>query len=385
MSRRAWFLLSVTAALVGFGLVLLYSATAARCEQGRIADPLFFFRKQLLWGALSVAAMLAASRVPTETWSRLRWPLVGLTFLLLGLVLLPGMGRSGNGAQRWLEVAGMSLQPSELAKVALALGLCSFAAADPARLRSFVRGFLPAFGILAAACAMIAKQPDVGTALFLAVVLGLTLFTAGVRLVHLAPAVLVAGLVGGIAISRMPHVRARIETYRNPSQDPMRKGLQVRQSLIALGSGGLWGEGLGRSVQKMYYLPEVHADFLFPVIGEELGFAGTAGVLALYLLLGVAGWGIARRAPTRFGFLFATSMTWLIMIQAAINVAVVTASVPAKGIPLPLLSAGGSSMFFTMVGIGILARIANEGEGAECAQSSSPAEAPADICIPASR
>jgi len=386
VSRRAWFLVSVVAALIGLGLVFLYSATAARCENARLADPLFFLRRQLISVLVAVGAMIVASRIPTAAWGRLRWPLLLFTFLLLGLVLVPGIGRgkSGHGAQRWLDIAGFSLQPSEMAKLTLALFLCG-TAADAERLRSFFRGFLPTFGILLLACALIARQPDVGTAIFLALVMGLTLFAAGLRFVHLAPCALLAAVGGWLVVGRMGHVRARIDTWLNPDAQPLTSGLQVKQSLIALGSGGLWGEGLGRGIQKLYYLPEVHADFIFPVIGEELGFSGTMGILALYLLLGASGWSIARRAGTRFGFLFSCAMTWLILIQAAFNVAVVTASVPAKGIPLPFVSHGGSALIFTMIGIGILIRVANEGEGEKCAVSSSPGGEPAVTCIPASR
>lgn len=387
MSRQAWFLLSVVVSLVAVGLVFLYSATAIRCDQARIADPLFFFRKQLVWAIVSFAAMFVAAQIPTKVWMKSKWALLAVTFVLLALVFVPGVGveRGWNGARRWLHVSGWVLQPSELAKLALAVFLCAYAAENPERLRSFFRGFLPSFGVLGAACAMIAIEPDVGTAGFLALVFGLLLFTSGVRLVHLAPAVLVVGTVAGVFLYRnMQHVQARIATYQNPDLDPLGKGLQVKQSLIALGSGGMWGEGLGRSTQKLYYLPEVHADFLFPVIGEEMGYVGSLGVLLLYVLIGVAGWRIARRAATPFGFLFSSVVTWIIMLQAAMNVAVVTSTVPPKGIPLPLMSFGGSSLFFTLIGVGILVRIANEGER-ECSASSLPVEAPADICIPASR
>ncbi len=163
-------------------------------------------------------------------------------------------------------------------------------------------------------------------------------------------------------ITQMSHVQSRISTWLHPEADPLGQGHQVTQSLIALGSGGLWGEGLGQGTQKLFFLPEVHADFLFPIIGEELGFAGTLGILGLYVLLGFAGWRISKRASSPFGFLLSFALTTHILLQAAINIAVTTALVPAKGIPLPLLSYGGSSLLFTMVGIGILVRIAGEEE-----------------------
>jgi len=377
-------LVSVVASLLAIGLVVLYSATAIRCDQLKGGDALFFFRKQLLWTALSAGALLLAMRIPISWWSRSKIPLLALTVALLALVLIPGVGTAKKGASRWFEVAGWSLQPSELAKLTVIAFLCAFASEAPDRLRSFFRGFLPCFGALAVVCGLIARQPDAGTAAFLGGVGAMTLFVAGIRLRHLVPALLAGGAVGGwFVYSHFGHVRDRLQVWLHPESAPIDKAHQLKQSLIALGAGGWWGKGLGAGTQKLYYLPEVHADFLFPILGEELGFVGTIGVLLLYLTLGAVGWKIARRSSTPFGFLFALGISGLILFQAAMNIAVVTGMVPTKGIPLPFLSSGGSALLFAMIGIGILLRIDREGE--RCAGSSWPEGAPEAISTPALR
>jgi cell division protein FtsW len=229
---------------------------------------------------------------------------------------------------------------------------------------------------------MIIVEPDVGTAVFVAAVMTTMLIVAGVRAVHLVPCIVVAGsLAAYYAMTHTEHVRARLEAWLHPERDPLGKGHQILQSLMALGSGGWLGDGIGRGTAKLYFLPEAHSDFIFPVIGEELGFVGTLAILLMYAGLGAAGYRIMHRAKDRFGFLLAFSLTTYIILQAAMNVAVVTAAIPTKGIPLPLLSAGGSSVVFTLAGIGMLVSIANatergacpEGESASCSPAAAPA------------
>jgi cell division protein FtsW len=237
-------------------------------------------------------------------------------------------------------------------------------------------------------CGLILVEPDVGTAIFVALVMGLMLLSAGLRVTHALP-VFVSAL-GGLAyyaVTHTEHVMARLQGWLHPELDPQGKGHQIPQSLMALGSGGWTGMGLGRGLSKLYYLPEVHSDFIFPVIGEELGFVGAAAVLLLYAALAAVGYRIAFRARDRFGFLLSFSLTSYIILQATINVAVVTAAIPTKGIPLPFVSAGGSCLLFTMGGMGMLARVANETERGACGEripeSSSPEAAPAVTSSPA--
>jgi cell division protein FtsW len=383
MSRDAALLFVVVLALVAIGLVMLYSATGVTAEKSpRYQDGEYFLKRQLAWAAVSVPCMLLLSRVPYRVWERGRWVILGVTVVALVLVFVPGVGAKINAARRWIRLGGFYVQPSEMAKIGIAVFLAAFAAADPERLKRFFRGFLPACLILGGVAGLILVEPDVGTALFITLVMGLMLLVAGVRIFHGVPvAVAGAGLVAFYALTHTGHVERRLAEWGT--------GYQVTQSLVALGSGGWTGEGLGRGRSKLYFLPEAHSDFIFPVLGEELGFVGAACTLLLYAALGILGYRIMRRAPDRFSFLLSFALTTYIILQAAVNVAVVTAAVPTKGIPLPFVSAGGSSLLFTTAGVGILAGIANAAEGEPCRAeggraSCLPAEAPAVTSSPAS-
>lgn len=389
MSRNAVIVVGLALALVAVGAVMLYSATAVMAEKSaRYADSTWFLKRQLVWVLLGIAAMIVTARVPISFWERWRVPVLIGALALLGLVFVPGVGASLNGARRWIRVAGFFFQPSEAAKIAIAVFLAGFAAKDPERMKKFLRGFVPAFATLGLCCGMIIVEPDIGTSVFVAVVMTLMLVVSGVRAVHLAPCMAVAGgLIAYYGLTHTEHFLIRWENWLHPEKDPRGKGLQILQSLMALGAGGWTGEGLGRGTAKLYFLPEAHSDFIFPVIGEELGFIGTVAVLMLYVGLGFGGFRIMFRAKDRFGFLLAFSITTYIILQAAMNVAVVTAAMPTKGIPLPFVSAGGSSVLFTLAGVGMLVSIANasergtwrEGESASC----SPAAVPAVTSSPA--
>jgi cell division protein FtsW len=389
LSRNAVVLVVLVLALTAFGLVMLYSATAVTAEKSpRYQDDAHFLKKQLVWVLLSTLAMIGTAFVPYRTWARWRLPILLLTVIVLCLVFVPGVGAKINAANRWVHAGGLYLQPSEAAKLGVAIFLCGFAAVDPDRLRKFFRGFVPAFLVIGLVSGLIVIEPDIGTAIFVATVMTLTLVVAGVRLTHLLPAVAVAGiLVAYYALKHTEHFRARMLTFQHPELDPLGKGHQITQSLIALGSGGWTGLGLGRGVSKLYFLPEAHSDFIFPVVGEELGFLGAIGMILLFLALGLVGYRIMLRAQGRFAFLLSFAITTYIILQAAMNVAVVTASMPTKGIPLPFVSAGGSSVLFTMVGVGILVNIANASERGPCPEgefeSCSRAAAPAAMSSPA--
>ena len=379
MSRDSVTLVGIVVALISIGLVMLFSATAVMAEQSaRHQDATHFFVRQLVWVVLAFAAMVVASRVPHTFWMRRRGWILGATLILLALVFVPGLGAEINRARRWIHAGGMFLQPSEVAKIGIAIFLCGFAAANPERFRSFFRGFLPACASVSVVCGLILIEPDVGSSLFIGLVMGLTLLVAGVRLRHALPAFIVVGTaMSWWAMTHTEHVRVRFQAYLHPELDPMGKGHQIIQSLTALGSGGLTGVGLGRGSSKLYFLPEAHSDFIFAVIGEELGFLGSSAVVVLYLALGLVGYRIMRRAPDRFSFLLSFALTSYIILQAAINVAVVTAAIPTKGIPLPFVSAGGSSMLFTMVGVGLLVAISNAAEREGECESYLPVAAPA--------
>lgn len=390
MSRDAVLLVILVLALVAVGAVMLYSATAVTAEKSaKFQDGSYFLKRQLLWAFLGVGAMIVAARVPYRMWDRWRLTILLGSIILLCLVFVPGVGAEINRARRWIRAGSWFLQPSEAAKVGIAVFLAGFAAADPERLRRFFRGFVPACLTLAAVCGLILVEPDIGTAFFVALVMGLMLFLAGVRMAHVLPIALAGALlVGYYALTHTEHFQARWESYWHPERDPLGKGHQPLQSKMALGAGHWTGVGLGSGTSKLYYLPEVHSDFIFAVIGEELGFVGAVAVLLLYLAFGAVGYRIMRRAPDRFGALLSFALTTYIILQAAMNVAVVTVCVPTKGIPLPFVSAGGSSLLFAMAGVGMLVSVSNASERGECREgesgSCSPAAAPAATSFPAS-
>jgi cell division protein FtsW len=389
MSRNAVIVIALSLMLVAVGVVMLYSATAVMAEKSpKYSDSTWFLKRQLVWVLLGIAAMIVTARVPYTFWDRWRTPVLMGALILLGLVFVPHVGVSLNAARRWIRVGGFFFQPSEAAKIAVAVFLAGFAAKDPERMKKFLKGFVPAFATLGLCCAMIIIEPDIGTSVFIAAVMTCMLVVSGVRAAHLAPCIVVAGcLASYYAVTHTEHVMARLHTYQHPEADPLGKGHQILQSLIALGSGGWAGEGLGRGIAKLYFLPEAHSDFILPVIGEELGFVGTVSMVLMYMTLGFFGYRIMVRAKDRFGFLLAFSLTTYIILQAAMNVAVVTAAIPTKGIPLPFVSAGGSSVLFTLAGVGMLVSVANasergtcpEGDGASCL----PAAAPAATSSPA--
>ena len=389
MSRNAVIVIGLSLALVAVGVVMLYSATAVMAEKSaKYNDSTWFLKRQLVWVLLGIAAMIITARVPYQFWDRWRAPVLLGALALLGLVFVPHVGVSLNAARRWIRVGGFFFQPSEAAKIAIAVFLAGFAAKDPERLRKFLKGFVPAFATLGLCCAMIIVEPDIGTSVFVALVMTLMLIVAGVRAVHLVPCVAAAGvLVAYYAMTHTEHFRVRFEAWWYPERDPLGKGHQIIQSLMALGAGGWTSDGLGRGTAKLYFLPEAHSDFIFPVIGEELGFVGTTCILLLYAALGFGGYRIMRQARDRFGFLLAFALTTYIILQAAMNVAVVTAAMPTKGIPLPFVSAGGSSVLFTLAGVGMLVSVANASERGTCPQgdgaSCSPGAAPAVTSFPA--
>lgn len=369
MERSRNAVLGLVLALLGFGVVMIYSSSGILAErQSRFGDGLFFVRKQFIWVGLSLIVLLASSWMPARFWRRSAPWLFLLSLALLAGVLVPGIGTKLNGARRWFRFGDVGLQPSEMAKLSLVMFLGWLLDRDPERMRSFLRGTLPTMGALAMTCALVVMEPDVGTAVFLGTVSTLLLFGAGLRFWHTLPPALVAvpllgwALSTGILAERFPHLEARIKVFLDPGADPLGKGYQVGQSLIALGSGGAWGAGLGLSKQKLLFLPEANTDFIFAVVGEELGFAGSVTLLAAFLVLLWRLRQLSVGASRPFGHFVALGVMLLLGLQAAMNVGVVTASLPNKGIPLPFVSFGGSSLVFTCLAVGVALAATREEE-----------------------
>ncbi|KAF0246672.1 MAG: cell division protein [Planctomycetota bacterium] len=357
-------------ALCALGTVMIYSASAPAAD--RLTGDVV---KHLFWLGLGLCAFAAASVVEVRKFEQAAPWIFGGALALLVAVLIPGIGSEVNGARRWFRAGDLSFQPSELMKIGLPVFLAWYLGRDPERARSFKRGFLPAAGAIALAVGLTAIEPDLGTAALLAIAGSCVAILGGVRLLHAIPcalAVLPVAAVG--AYFKFQHAQERIFVFLNPDADPLGRGYQIKQALIALGSGGTCGAGLGMSRQKLFFLPEKHTDFIFSIVGEELGLVGTLGVIGLFLFLLWHGRAIARRCPSAFGALAAAGMLASVGFQAAMNIAVVTASMPTKGISLPFLSFGGSGLFFTLAAMGFVISAGREpAEAQPSPASASPA------------
>jgi len=339
--------------LLGIGLVMVAStAPASNPAQAR-----YLVLKHTLWLAASLVALLLTYSVDYHRLRPFTVPL--LLASLASLVAVLFVGATVNGAKRWFRVGELSLQPSEFCKLALCLYMADFLAREQERIKTFFKGFVQPMLIMGVAFVLILREPDFGTALLIAMVTFGMLYVAGIRMIHVVPAAIASAPLLVYIAMRMPHVWQRIVTFLNPWAEPQGAGYQIVQSLIALGSGGLTGLGLGNSRQKLLYLPEANSDFVFAIIGEELGLVGAATVVALFALLFWCGLKVARRAPDLYGSLLAFGITFTIGLQAVVNIAVVTCSAPTKGIALPMVSAGGSALVATMAALGLLMNVAS--------------------------
>nr|MBA2600325.1 putative lipid II flippase FtsW [Actinomycetota bacterium] len=358
-------LIGLTAcALVVVGLVMILSASSVS-SFATYGSSFWFFKKQLLWVAMGAVGLLVASRFDYRKLAGAGYLAYALAVLLLIVVLVPGVGVSVGGSARWIAIGPIQFQPSEMAKLALVLfGAEVFARKKESTFGDFSHAMLPMIPAIAVLGLLIMMQPDLGTTLIIGNIGMSLLFVAGARLRHLVPVGLAGATVALAAAFSADYRRARILAFVDPWADPLNTGYQTIQSLIALGSGGWFGVGLGASRQKWMYIPNAHTDFIYAILGEEMGLLGTLSVLALFAFLTYMGVRTARRAPDRFGMLLAAGITVWISLQALINIGAVTASLPITGVPLPLVSFGGSSLVITLIAVGMLANIALQGERA---------------------
>ena len=352
-------LFTATLCLLAAGAVMVYSASSARTLLEGQGDGTMYLVKYLGFGAVGLVVMQLLARGGLELLPRFTPALLGFSFALLVAVKVPGIGIEINGARRWLGVGPLQFQPSELMKLALVLYAAGLLATTPARLKTVQGVTGPLLLVAGAAMLLIASQPDLGTSLVIAFTLGSLLLVAGIPL----------GLIGKIAgigvvlvmlfILVEPYRAARLTAFMNPWAHADSVGFQSVQGQIALGSGGFFGVGLGESVQKVFYLPEAHTDFILAVIGEELGIAGVCGLLFLYGLIGYAGLRTAKTAATRYAQLLAAGLTALIMCQALLNVFAVLGIAPLTGVPLPFISSGSSSLLVLLATMGLLLNVAS--------------------------
>ena len=356
-------LVLVTLGLVAFGLVMVYSASSARAALAA-GDPAYYLKRQAVYACVGLAALAVLARVDFRRLRHVAAPLVVASVCLLAAVLV--VGKEVNGARRWLPLGAIDFQPSELAKLALALWLAALLASrrPPRTLGELAR---PIGLVVGLSCALILVEPDLGTAIVIAIMAGATLVVSGTPLRVLAGAGGITVAVVLAAIWLEPYRRARVFSFLDPWSDPQGAGFQTVQAMIALGSGGLFGVGLGESVQKIYYLPEASTDMIFAIVGEELGLVGAVAVIAAFAVFAYAGFNIALRCRDPFGKRLAAALTALVCGQAALNLSAVMGLAPLTGIPLPFVSYGGSSLVVALASVGVLLNIAVD-DAAEGAQ-----------------
>lgn len=356
--RDAGMLLATTVVLLLIGLMTVYSATSFLAQQQGLPDH-FYLRQQASKALVGLVALYVLARVDYRVYRTLAWPLLGLAIIALTLLVLPGteaIAPPRNGARRWLEI-GVSVQPSEIAKLVMVIWAAALAARKGERVRSFRWG-LAGFGLVYALVGfLIILEPDLSTVALIGMICAIVLFAAGARIGHFMLIGLAALPVFWEWVRVASYRMARLLTFLNAGFDPQGGGYQLRQSLIAVGSGGVFGVGYGESVQKYYFLPEPHNDFVFAMIAEEWGFIGVATVTVLVALVGTLGLRIARRAPDAFGFLLAVGLTALIVVSALIHMCVSVGLLPTTGVTLPFISYGGSSLVVSLSAVGILLNI----------------------------
>ncbi|QSX08920.1 putative lipid II flippase FtsW [Alkalibacter rhizosphaerae] len=342
-------------ALTGIGVIMVFSASIY--QSGAIYnDQYTIFQKQFGYALAGLFVMFAASMIPYKIYQRYATILLVISFVSLVLVFVPGIGHYSNGAYRWIKIFGFTLQTSEIAKIAVIIYMAASLTKIKDQVRSFKVGFLPYLLLMGAFSGIIAKQPNLSTAIIIAGLILAMLFAAGGNLFHLI------GLLVGIGMTAVYQIlftwrRDRWDDFLSAESNAMGTGWQPRQSILALGSGGVFGQGLGNGKQKMFFLPEPQNDFIFAHIGEELGLIGTLVILILFLILIWRGIKVSMDAPDTFSSLLAFGLVVLVGLQVIINVAVVTKLIPVTGISLPFISAGGSSVVFLMGGMGILLNI----------------------------
>lgn len=345
-------------ALTCFGVVMVYSASSVMAAK-RFQDGFFFLKRQGLFALLGFAVMLVAMRVDYHFWRKLAVPILLGCMVLLVLVLIPGIGGSAGGASRWIKLPGFKLQPSEIAKIALIMYMAYSLDRKQDKIKELGAGFVSYMLILLLLLGLLLKQPDMGAALTLAAVAIIMLFAAGTRLVYIISIFLMSLPFIYFLVMNVAYRRRRILAFMNPWEDPQSSGYQIIQSWYALGMGGVFGQGLGEGKQKLFYLPEAHTDFILSVIGEELGFIGVLVIIIMFFLLVQRAMRIAVAAPEPFGRFLALGIAVLFGIEATVNMGVVTGLLPTKGLALPFISYGGSSLLISLFAVGILLNISS--------------------------
>ncbi|MDO8662056.1 MAG: putative lipid II flippase FtsW [Candidatus Omnitrophota bacterium] len=354
-------LFTVAVILISIGVVMIYSSSSIYAWE-RYKDGFFFLKRHLSFMLIGTILTFFFMSIDYHKLRQIARPLLIISIILLVLVLIPGLGREVSGARRWFRFKFLSFQPSELAGLAIIIYLADFISRKGNSIKTFLKGFLPPIGILGFCSGLILIQPDLGSTVAIGAVVLVMLFVAGVRPIYIVSLILSSLPALYILIFHVAYRRARILAFLNPWADPKGSGFQIIQSQLALGSGGLFGVGLGHSKQKLFYLPAAHTDFIFSIIGEELGLLGTVGVIILFIIFIQQGIKVVKNTPDKFGYFLALGLVTMIAFRAVINIGVSCGVLPTKGLPLPFISYGGSSFIFDMISVGILVNIARTGE-----------------------
>jgi len=354
-----WLFLA-TLALICTSIVMVYSASALVALE-RFQQPYLFVTKQMMWAAIGFAVMSIVMRIDYRTYrnDKMIWLLLGVVGLMLVAVLF---SRPINGTKRWFGIGGFGIQPSELAKLAAIVFTAMILERRRARINELSYSLVPIGLIVGGLCALILLQPDFGTAVSLMAVVAVMVFAAGISYRYLIGAALLAMPALYVILIQADYRRRRLLTFMDPWADPLGDGFQIIQSLIAVGTGGVFGKGLMQGVQKLFYLPEPFTDFIFSVISEETGLLGASLVVLCFCVIAWRGLRTALRAPDSFGAFLALGITMMLVLQAFVNISVVLGLLPTKGIPLPLVSNGGSSMLINLLGIGVLLNISQHSQ-----------------------
>ncbi len=345
--------------LVGFGIVMVYSASSALSLKVH-GHGYYYLQRQAAFSLIGIIVMILCRHIPYRLFGYFVYPLLFSAIGLLILVLVPGFGVTAGGSTRWLGIAGLTFQPSELARLAIVMYLAYSLTKKQAKLDVFSIGFVPHVIVLAVLAVLIGIEPDFGSVVILTILTWIMMFTAGVRMHHLLiPLPVILAALAYFLVSA-PYRLARLVSFLNPWAYAADQGYQVVHSQMAFGTGGIVGTGLGHSYQKLFFLPEPHTDFIFSVIGEEVGLVGVTIIVMLYGVIVWRGIGIARHCPEPFGALAALGLTAAIALQICVNMGVTLGLLPPKGLPLPFLSYGGTSMVISMVSVGILMSIGGQ-------------------------
>lgn len=351
--------LALTVLLVIIGVIMMFSASYARAYQ-QTGNSTYYFARQAIFAVAGIGGMLFVSRINYQLWRGASFAILAAS--LFFLLLVPFVGTIVNGAKRWIEVAGIRFQPSELAKIAVVMTFAAMMSTYREKMKTFRYGVMPFAAILVVVCGLIAIERHLSCIIIILAIGAAMMFLGGAKLKWFAFGLAAVALFAVIYLKTMGYASARITAWRNPFSDPTDDGYQIVQSLYAIGSGGLMGLGLGKSRQKYLYLPEEHNDYIFPIICEELGFVGAVVVILLFVLLIIRGYWIAMHARDRFGALMAAGFSTHLALQTFLNIGVVTNFLPATGISLPFFSYGGTALLMQLFEMGIVLAISRQND-----------------------